>query len=242
MEKVKFSIDGKTIEGVRDQSIMEIARDSGITIPGLCYHPEVKSSGGSCRLCLVEVHQAGRMRVVTACNYPVRETIEVKQETPLIKRLRKTILELLLARVPDSDVIKELALEAGITETRFKKDEGDDNRYKCIACQLCTQVCEEVVGVSAISMLSRGPDKTPGTPYKKASATCIGCGACVYVCPTNAITMKDSTGIRKIWGREFTMHACSACGNHFIPDAQIDFIVKTTGKERTFFDKCPDCR
>ncbi len=139
-------------------------------------------------------------------------------------------------------MIKELAANAGITETRFKKDEGDNNRDKCIACQLCTLVCEEVVGESAISMLSRGPEKAPRTPYKKASSACIGCGACVYVCPTDAISMKDARGIRNIWGREFTMHSCSVCGKNFIPDAQIDWIVKTTGKERTFFDKCPDCR
>ncbi|MCD6569565.1 MAG: (2Fe-2S)-binding protein [Deltaproteobacteria bacterium] len=242
MEKIKFVIDGKEVEAIRDQCVLDVARQNGIYIPGLCYNPEVKFSGGSCRLCLVEAHQAGRMSLVTACNYPIREGLEIKTDTSLVKRIRKGIIELLLARVPDSDVIKELAAEAGIDEPRFVKDEGENYHSKCIACGLCIQVCEEVVGVSAIAMLNRGPDKTPGTPYKKPSEVCIGCGACAYACPTDAIPMEDNGDTRKIWGREFKMHLCSVCGKPYIPEAQIDWIVKTTGKDRVFFDKCPDCR
>jgi bidirectional [NiFe] hydrogenase diaphorase subunit len=242
MEKIKIKINGKEVEGIKDQCVLDVALENGIYIPALCYHPEVETSGGSCRVCLVEAHQNGRMRLVTSCNYPVREGLEINTDTDLVKRIRKGVLELLLSRVPDSEVVQELARKDGIEESRFFKDEGDDYRYKCIACSLCTLVCEEVVGVSAISMQNRGYEKAPGTPYKKASDACIGCGACVYACPTQAISMTDEDCIRKIWGREFKMLTCSVCGNPYIPEAQVDWIVKTTGKERSFFDKCPDHR
>ena len=239
MEKVSIIIDGKTVEGIKDQSVLELARENGIYIPALCHHPEVLSSGGSCRVCLVEAHQGSSMRVVTSCNYPVRAGLEIKTETALTRKIRKGVIELLLSRVPDSSVIQELAAQYGITETRFFKD---DDKYKCIACSLCTQVCEDVVGVSAISMLGRGRTKKPGTPYKKESSVCIACGACAYICPTGAISLKDSGDKRKIWGKEFDMIKCSVCGEPYIPAAQVDWIVKTTGKDRTFFDKCPDHR
>lgn len=242
MEKIKVIIDGKEVEAIKDQCVLDVARENGIHIPSLCYHPEVESSGGSCRVCLVEAHQNGRMRLVTSCNYPVREGLEIKTDTDLVKRIRKGVVELLLARVPDSDVIRKLAKENGIEEPRFFLDEGNNYRNKCIACALCTQVCEEVVGVSAIAMLERGYNKEPGTPYHKDSQVCIGCGACAYACPTGAISMTDNGDIRKIWGREFTMVKCSVCGKPYIPQAQVDWIVKTTGKDRSFFDKCPDHR
>jgi NADH dehydrogenase/NADH:ubiquinone oxidoreductase subunit G len=242
MENLKVIIDGRECEAIQDQCVLDVAREKGIPIPALCYNPEVKTSGGSCRVCLVEAHQGGRMRLVTSCNYPVRKGLEIKTNTDLVHKIRRGVLELLRARVPDSDVIKKLALEEGITEPRFKKDEGEDNRYKCIACALCAQVCEEVVGVSAISMQNRGADKQPGTPYHKPSNVCIGCGACVYVCPTNAITMQETGDIRRIWSRDFKMAKCSVCSKPYIPEAQIDWIVKTTGKARAFFDMCPDHR
>jgi NADH dehydrogenase/NADH:ubiquinone oxidoreductase subunit G len=242
MEKVSVIIDGKTVEAVKDQCVLDVARENGIYIPSLCYTPEVKSSGGACRVCLVEAHQGGKMRMVTSCNYPVRGGLEIKTDTPFVHKIRKGVLELLMARVPDSDVIRDMAAKEGLTETRFRKDEGENNRYKCISCALCTNVCAEVVGVSAISMEDRGADKKPGTPYHKPSDVCIGCGACVYACPTGAITMKEKDDVRRIWSKDFKMIKCSVCSTPYIPEAQVDWIVKTTGKDRAFFDKCPDHR
>lgn len=242
MDMIKVVIDGKECEAQRDQSVLEVALRNGIEIPNLCHHAKVKSSGGSCRVCLVEAHQGGRMKLVTSCNYPVREGLEVKTDTDLVKRMRKGVLELLASRVPDSEVVRDMAAQYGIGEPRFFKDEGEEYRNKCISCGLCALVCEEVVGVSAIAMLNRGKDKGPGTPYQKPSAACIGCGACVYACPTDAIEMKDDDDTRTIWGRTFKLHECSVCGEPYIPEAQIAWICKTTGKDRSFFDKCPDHR
>ncbi len=242
MEKINIIIDGKEIQADKDETIMNIARDNGIKIPNLCYHPEVNEGGGSCRLCLVEVHENGWMKMVTACNYPVRKgNVEIRTSTPKVNRIRKMILELLMTRVTESDVIRDLAREYGVEESRFEDNPKPGNR-KCFSCGLCVQICEDVVGVSAISMLNRGPEKRPGTPFGKPSSVCIGCGACAYACPTDAIKMVDSGDTRKIWNTEFKLVKCKECGRAFMTDAQIDFIVKKTGKDRAFFDKCPDCR
>jgi bidirectional [NiFe] hydrogenase diaphorase subunit len=242
MEKISVIIDGRTLEAVKDQCVLEVAHENGIYIPSLCYNSEVASSGGSCRVCLVEAHQGGRMRLVTSCNYPVRKGLEVKTDTPLVHKIRKGVLELLMARVPDSEVIREMAAAEGLTGVRFRLDEGENDRYKCIACAMCTNVCAEVVGVFAIAMVNRGAEKKPATPYYKPSDVCIGCGACAYACPTGAITITERDGVRRIWGRDFNMVTCSVCGTPYIPEAQVDWIVRTTGKERSFFDKCPDHR
>ncbi|OHD63670.1 MAG: hypothetical protein A2176_05940 [Spirochaetes bacterium RBG_13_51_14] len=242
MNTVEFIINGKMVRAVRDECIMKIARENGIPIDGLCYSPELESAGGSCRLCLVEVHEKGKMRVVTSCNYPVRDNIEVKTDTPFIKKIKRNIIELLMAKVPESEVIREIAAREGIEKSRYKHIEFDQPLNKCISCGLCTQVCAEIVGVSAISMINRSYEKTAHTPFKKESAVCIGCGACAYICPTHAIEMKDRDNTRVIWGREFVMQRCKECGIPYIPEAQVSWIVETTGKDRNFFEKCPDCR
>jgi len=242
MDKIKITIDGKQVECVRDQCVLEVALNAGIYIPSLCWHPEVKNSGGSCRVCLVEAHQEGRSRLVTACNFPVREGLEIITDSELVKRIRRQVLENMLTRKPDDKIIHEIAAKLEIKNLRVFENDQDDTWDACLACGLCVHVCEEIVGVCAISMLDRGFQKRPGTPYDKPSADCIGCGACAYVCPTQSIVMEDTGDIRKIWGREFKMICCSYCGKPYIPEAQVEWIVNKTGKERSYFDTCQDHR
>jgi bidirectional [NiFe] hydrogenase diaphorase subunit len=242
MNKIKFIFDGKNVTAKEGDTILDVAKAEGVYIPSLCHNSEVKDSGGSCRVCLVEAHNNGRMKLVTSCNYPVTEGLEVKTETDLVKRIRKGVLELMLARVPDSDIVQQMAKRDGIETPRFTPDEGENYRNKCIACGLCTSVCKDVVGVSAISMLGMGSSKKPGTAYLKASDVCIGCGACVYVCPTGSIQMEETLDYIKIWNKEFKMLKCKKCGRPFIPEDQVEFIIKNSGQKREFFDYCPDHR
>ena len=182
---MKITIDGKEVDAEPGQTILEVARINGIHIPTLCYHPALKPFG-ACRLCSVEIERHGRKRVVTACNYPVEDGLEVRTNSPEIIEIRKMLIELLLARCPEEKRIRELAREYGVAEPRSRFTLENEH---CILCGLCARVCEELVGVSAINFISRGVERKVGTPYEELSDDCIGCGSCALVCPTEAIRL-----------------------------------------------------
>ncbi|MDD4357457.1 MAG: 4Fe-4S dicluster domain-containing protein, partial [Smithellaceae bacterium] len=152
----------------------------------------------------------------------------------------RLVMELLLARCPESDLLQKMAKDMGVEpQARYAVD---TDKGKCILCRSCVRVCEEVVGVSAIGLFSRGSYKEVGTPYHEKSDVCIGCGACAYVCPTGHIEMTSTGDKRKIWGRTFKMQACEKCGKFFAPVDQLKFISKKTGVPYKELTTCTECR
>jgi bidirectional [NiFe] hydrogenase diaphorase subunit len=235
----KFIIDGKNIEAEKGVTILDAARENGIGIPTLCTHDELEASG-ACRLCVVEVKKGNRTRIVTSCLYGVEDGIVVDTHSERVMAVRRLVLQLLLARCPASDLIRDLAEEMGVKpEPRFRPD---TDKGKCILCRLCVRTCEQVVGVSAIGFSFRGADKTVGTPFHEQSKVCIGCGACAYICPTDHIEMTAVDDKRIIWDREFKMAACSVCGRYFAPEDQLEFISKKTGVPVADLMVCTSCR
>ena len=241
---VKLTINGRKIQAEEGTTLLYAARDNNIFIPTLCEN-EAVTPYGACRLCLVEIKTAkGRERLVTSCIYLVEEGLTVNTNTERIRKIRNTLLELLLARCPDSEVIKGMAAEAEITGTRFTKRKGNN---KCILCANCARTCEEVVGVSAISLANRGVDRELTTPFgEDFSEVCIGCGSCAYSCPTGAISLIDKGRKRVIkWPHntmDFKLQKCSVCGTYWVPEKQVAYIAATSGTPVSDYDACPDCR
>ena len=236
---VNLIIDGKNVTAKKDTAVLEAARAAGINIPTLCAH-EAVSRSGACRLCVVEIKKGSRTRIVTSCLYTVEEGLIVDTKSERVLNVRRLVMELLLARCPESEVLQKLAKELGVEkQARFV---ADTDKGKCILCRSCVHVCEEVVGVSAIGLFARGSHKTVGTPYNEKSDACIGCGACVYVCPTGHIEMTSTEDKRKIWGRTFKMQTCDKCGKYFAPADQLKFISKKTGVPINELTVCTECR
>ncbi|MBM3119404.1 MAG: 2Fe-2S iron-sulfur cluster binding domain-containing protein [Chloroflexi bacterium] len=238
---ITFKIDGREFKAEKGQTILQVARENGIDIPTLCHHEAIEPYG-ACRLCIVEISRGGRSRIVTSCLYPVEEGLEVKTGSPRVISNRKMILELLLARCSKNSVIRELASHMGVEQPSFKSEYLEDN--DCIVCGLCVRACEQVVGVSAISLVNRGITKEPASPFLESALACIGCGSCYYICPTGAIKMEDRGDIRIIhnWKVEFKLKKCRVCGDYWAPEKQLEYIRTKWGLPEDFFDICPTCK
>ncbi len=238
IEEVGLYFNDIFVRAPMEFTLLQAARANGFEIPTLCYHPDLPSEG-QCRLCVVEIGEGPRTRLVNSCTYPVEKGLKVQTHSNKVMQARRIVLELLLARAPQAKLIQDLARDHGVFETRFHIDDSEE---LCILCGLCVRTCKEIVGVSAISMANRAPDKQVATPFKEASEACIGCGSCAFICPTNVIPYTEKDGIRTIWGRNFELQPCSKCGNYIAPKAQLEHWAQITGDPVETFFVCRDCR
>ena len=237
---VTLTIDGRQLRAEAGATILGVAQDNNIYIPTLCFNEAVKPYG-ACRLCLVEITRGKRERLVASCLYEVEEGLVVKTDSERIASNRRMLMELLLARCPNNKEVQDLARKLGVEKTSFKLEDNN-----CVLCALCVRACDEVVGVSAISLVGRGTGREMATPFYEPSDVCIGCGSCAYVCPTNAIGFEDVGDTRHVrWPKssmEFKLKQCKSCGRYWAPEKQLDYIIKKVNLAPDAFDKCPDCR
>ena len=174
---IKLSINGFSVSVEEGTTLLEAARFFGFPIPTLCYM-EGLSPYGACRLCIVEIGEGSKAKIVSSCTYLAEEGLIVRTATSRIIKARKMILELLLATCPQSKIIQDLASAHEIRQQRFKQEHED-----CILCGLCVRMCEEQMMAKAIGFRGRGESRTLGTPFDIKSDDCRLCGGCIYVCP-----------------------------------------------------------
>lgn len=206
-DRFEITIDGQPVEVARGTYVLDAARRLGVRVPTLCDHPALEPSG-ACRLCVVEISHPdwkGWTGLATSCLYPVEPGLQVSTLSRRVRRTRRTLLELYLARCPESEEIKAVARAEGVDETPFPPRPDAD---KCIQCGLCVRVCDEL-SVQALAPLGRGVDKTVGPRPDDVGEDCVGCLACADICPTGEIGYTRAGGKLEIWNQGFHVPVCA---------------------------------
>ncbi len=214
MAKTLF-IDGKEVEFTDEPNLLEVIRKAGMNVPTFCYRPDL-TSFGACRMCVVEVEGRG---IQSSCTMPPEEGLKIHLNTEKTRRIRKTVLELLLANHDRNCLtceksgdceLQKYTEEYRIDKIRYAEKEDylpiDDSSpsivrdpNKCILCGACVRACSEFQGHAVLGFANRG-SKTLVQPLRPLGQTdCVNCGQCAAVCPTGALTIKNN--IEDVWAK-----------------------------------------
>jgi len=207
-DQIKFTLDGKEVTATADETIWEIAKREGTTIPHLC-HSGAKGyrSDGNCRACMVEID--GERTLAASCVRTPSQGMVVKSQSARAETARKMVMELLVSDQPEqtnahdkSSHLWDMAAQQGVSDSRFPKIEQtrvpllDDshvamnvNLDACIQCNLCVRACREVQVNDVIGMAGRGHDAKIvfDMDDPMGASSCVACGECVQACPTGAL-------------------------------------------------------
>jgi len=218
-----LKIDGNDYSARQDETILEVARQNKVFIPTLCDLRGL-TTVGACRLCLVEVK--GTNKLLLACVTAVEEGMEVTTRSERLDRYRRAILELLFTErnhicsvcVSNGHCeMQTLAQRLGITHVhypyRYPKEQVDASHARfvvdhnrCILCTRCVRVCDEIEGAHTWDVMGRGIEAQVITDLDEprgSSDTCTGCGKCVHVCPTGALSEKGKSVAEMMKRRQF---------------------------------------
>jgi NADH dehydrogenase/NADH:ubiquinone oxidoreductase subunit G len=238
---LNLTVNGKHVAVTAQATVLQAVRAAGVELPTLCHHDGL-APYGVCRLCMVALDGPQRA-LVAACVHPVEEGLVVETEAPDAIAARRLALEFLLSRCPQSEVIRQMAAEYGLSGSRFGEPEPEKTGELCVLCGLCVRVCHEAIGANAISFIGRGVDRRVGAPFEVNAEACIGCGACAEICPTGAVQIEDRGNMRYLhtWNTVVALQACPGCGAYFAPKPMAlleELLPETAGA----WQLCPDCR
>lgn len=220
-DKKTLFIEGKEVEFSDEPNLLEVIRKAGMNVPTFCYRPDL-TPFGACRMCVVEVeYPNGRKMINSSCTMPPEAGIKVSLNTAKTRRIRKTVLELLLANHDRKCLtcdksgnceLQQYAEEYGIKDIRFPDKKLEDyipvddsspslvrDSNKCILCGACVRACTEFQGHGVLGFANRG-SKTlvqPMAGRPLGQVDCVNCGQCAAVCPTGALTIKNETD--RVW-------------------------------------------
>jgi len=251
-----ISLNGRTVEAIDGQTILEVARANGVYVPSLCFHPKTGQSA-VCRVCAVEVE--GARGLVMSCNTPVWNGMVVRTESEAVLQARRVIVDLLLSDGMHDCLACDMCGECELQEAAYrlgieKPSERPDtlplaldlshpmitrNPNRCIRCYRCIKACNEVVvnGVLDMAYRSHRSLVVADQDLPLGDSSCVGCGECVQLCPTGALIERKAVGLGRTWDLEKVRTTCPYCGVGcqvtLHVDRPINRVVKVTGVEST---------
>lgn len=216
MKNINLTIDGHSVTVPANYTVLQAARELKINIPTLCYLKEINEIG-ACRMCLVEVKGARSLQA--SCVLPVGEGMEIRTNTAILRKTRRTLLELILSNHNrecttchrnNNCELQSLAEELGVREIRYEGENSPceidslspsivRDQSKCILCRRCVAVCHQVQQVGVIQATERGFNTKIEPAFGRSlnQVACINCGQCIQVCPVAALREKDDTD--RVW-------------------------------------------
>jgi ferredoxin hydrogenase gamma subunit len=216
---VNATINGKPVTAEANEMILSCARRHDIYIPTLCELQDIDHAPGTCRVCLAEIRMPGsdESKIVTSCNTPVLEGMEILTRTTRMRKMQRLQVELLMSDHSQDCAtcvrhgnceLQDVSQFVGLRTNRFFDPARIVTRAvdrsspaiirdmtKCIRCQRCVALCRDGQGVDALVITGTGQETAVELHYgpTQKESTCVSCGQCVLVCPTGALGERDET-------------------------------------------------
>jgi NADP-reducing hydrogenase subunit HndD len=210
MNTVKIKINNKEYEVESNQTALQAIRKIGIQVPSLCFLKDINQTG-ACRVCVIEVK--GLRSLVTSCNYPVMEGMEIQTHSKRVIDSRRKTVELILSNhskdclscirnqncelqtIAQELNVRNVYIEGAMAIRTLDRVSPSIVRdtSKCILCGRCIEQCKKTQGLGILNFINRGFETKVGPVFDRSfdDVNCMQCGQCVNVCPVGALSEKE---------------------------------------------------